>query len=89
MSLPFLRKEIDGIDKNVLELLAKRFTIAEQIGHHKTMVQDVAREKELRHIWKLQAEALSLSPTFAMALLDLILGESHRIQSTSLQNRIA
>ncbi len=89
MSLPFLRKEIDGIDKQVLDLLAKRFVIAEQIGHQKTTVQDMAREKELRHIWKIQAEALSLSPTFAMALLDLILGESHRVQSASLQNRIA
>lgn len=75
-----LRQRIDSIDGQVLELLAQRMKIAEEIGRFKqqqnvTILQVSRFEKMLRD-WLEQAEPLALSPSFVKGLLEMVHKES-------------
>ncbi len=75
-----LRQRIDSIDGQVLELLAQRMKIAEEIGRFKqqqnvTILQVSRFEKMLRD-WLEQAEPLALSPDFVKGLLEMVHKES-------------
>ena len=50
-SLPGLRREIDGIDRKIIELLAHRMSVVDQIAAQKSLdkIRDSNREKEVLH----------------------------------------
>ena len=87
MSIVQLRKKIDSIDTQLIELLAQRFLVAQKIGDLKKKgghtITDKAREKELTtfHAWL--EKKYSLSTKFTKSLWDLIIKESKRIQKIS------
>ena len=84
-SLKKLRQQIDKLDNQLLEILARRFAVTKQVGEYKKKknlpVQDKKREKEIfreRRIW---AKRLNLNPLFIEKLFKLIIKnvkENHR-----------
>ena len=81
MNLIHLRQQVDGIDKSILQLIAKRFLLVQEIRPLKTAVADVHREESLHQLWKEHAATLGLSETFIAELLDIVLAESRRLQT--------
>ncbi len=79
-----LRKEIEGIDKQLIELLGKRMKLSEKIGNSKKEfglpIQDKEREKEVKKELKSIAKENNLSEAFVDGLYDHIFDESRRIQ---------
>ncbi len=82
--LKIKRRELDQIDREILELLRKRFKVVEEITETKKKlglpVYDKNREEEVkvtREIWGLE---LGIPRDFTEKLLNLILDESKRIQ---------
>lgn len=78
--LASLRAEIDECDKQIIELLARRFRLVRKVGEYKAIhslpVLDEARENELLHDRRRQAgENYSVEEIF-----QLILEQSRRIQ---------
>ena len=84
-SLKKLRQQIDKLDNQLLEILARRFAVTKQIGEYKKKknlsVQDKKREKEIfreRRIW---AKRLNLNPLLIEKFFKLIIKnvkENHR-----------
>jgi chorismate mutase len=82
-----LRKEIDGLDKNLLQTLRKRFKIVEKISkikkklklpaHQKARWEEMLKERVARGI------SLKLDKGFTQSLFKLIHKESKRIQGTN------
>ena len=83
-SLDELRRKIDNIDDQLLELLAKRMEVSREIGaykrEHKLPVVQTARYKDLMERRVSDGEKLALSPDFVRHLLGLIHEESVRQQ---------
>jgi len=79
-SLKKYRKEIDKIDKAIIQLLEKRFSIVEKIGEFKRRFKlkfkDKKREKEMLEKRKKLIRKLNLSSDFIEKLLKLIIKES-------------
>ena len=77
-----LRKEIDRIDKEVLQSLEERFKITQEIGEiknkEKFQIQDHTRENEMMGERTNQTE---LNEDFVEKLFLTILDESKRLQS--------
>ena len=78
-----LRDEIDGCDKQIIELLARRFELARKIGRYKAIhnlpVLDEAREAELLSDRRRRASAAG---NFSIdGIFKLILEESRQIQA--------
>jgi chorismate mutase / prephenate dehydrogenase len=80
-NLIHIRQQIDAIDHSILQLLAKRLELATQTRAFKSIVKDENREREVQRRWKEEAEALGLSPAFTDQIFQLVLKESHRLQS--------
>ena len=79
-----LRKQIDELDDQLLELLAKRMRISCEIGtfkkeHNMTVVQ-TGRYDEILHTRISQAEAMKMDTEFIRTILDAIHEESVRQQ---------
>lgn len=83
-SLEELRRQIDRIDDEILDLLAKRMGVSREIGRykreHKLPVVQTARYKNLMEKRVADGERLDLSPDFIRALLAVIHEESVRQQ---------
>lgn len=83
-NLDDLRRKIDSIDDELLELLAKRMKVSRDIGRykkeHKLPVVQTGRYKNLMERRVLDGEKLELSPDFVKALLAAIHEESVRQQ---------
>lgn len=81
-----LREEIDGIDTEVVRLLARRMRVATEIKKIKlqsgTATFDPAREERLKARIADMASEQGLSPDFALGLYEQILVESKRIQDS-------
>ncbi|NQZ06141.1 MAG: bifunctional chorismate mutase/prephenate dehydrogenase [Algicola sp.] len=79
-----LRDEIDSLDSQLVQLLAKRSKVTRQVGLYKTIkgvpVYVPARENELLAKRKKQAEALGVSPELVEDLLRRIMRESYQSQ---------
>jgi chorismate mutase len=80
-----LREKIDKIDDLVIQKMAERMQIVEQIGTHKknngiTILQ-VNRWDEILQKRTNYAKALKLNPEFTEKILELIHGESIRKQT--------
>lgn len=78
---------IDEIDNQIITLLSKRFSICEQIAHHKrksfTPIKQRKREHELFQARKEKALKLGINPKFTKALFQLIIKHSRTIQKES------
>ena len=78
-----LRKEIDSIDSEILELISKRFGISREIGNLKNSsgmkIYDPEREKEIAQKWGVEGKEHGLDGKMLMPILDSILSFSkHR-----------
>ncbi len=84
MSLEPIRTKIDEIDTAFLALLSLRMEQSKKLKQLKAgkNIEDKSREETLRRKWRLQAKALGLDEEFAITILEMILIESKRIQST-------
>ena len=78
------RKNIDRIDKQIIELLKERFEISKKIGKYKKQnnlpVKNKKREKQIIQKRKGSLEKTSLDSKFIKKIFKLILKESQRIQ---------
>lgn len=82
-TLSSLRSEMDGLDEEIISLLAQRMAMSERIGDHKATVDleilQPERWQEILSTRSTLARQLGLSPEFILDLLDLIHEESiHR-----------
>lgn len=79
-SLKKYRKEIDKIDRTIIQLLEKRFSIVEKIGEFKRKfklkIRDKKREKEMLEKRKKLIRKLNLSSDFIEKFFRLIIRES-------------
>lgn len=84
MKLEELRRDIDKIDQELVQLFHTRFKIVEEIaklkGELEVSIEDNAREKEVVENYKKAAEG-KLDAGFVEELVNLILSYSKRIQS--------
>ncbi|GAA0293140.1 bifunctional chorismate mutase/prephenate dehydrogenase [Psychrosphaera haliotis] len=87
MSLTDLREEIDSIDTQLVELLARRQKITGKVGAYKKTIgkaiYDPVREAELIAERRTLAESLSVSPDLIEDLLRRIMRESYQSQHNS------
>ncbi|MDP2270946.1 MAG: chorismate mutase [Archangium sp.] len=78
MKLAEMRAQLDALDAELIELLARRASVVEEIWAWKQQHQvariDPARELELRSRLLAQAESLGLSIDAISAILDRIIG---------------
>lgn len=81
-NLDQLRKEIDSIDLNLLELLEKRFQTVKKIAETKQKInlptQSIDREDEIIDSWLSHKKLCSTE--FITQLVQLILHESRQFQ---------
>jgi len=79
-----LRKKIDSIDAELLNLLVKRKVISKQIGEYKRQkhlpIKDCNREEKLLNKLKIQAQALGLDEEMISNIFKLIIEDSVKIQ---------
>jgi chorismate mutase len=75
------RKKIDKIDKEIINLLEKRFDIAKKMGEYKRKnnipLVDKKREEE---IFQTRVKHSKFSPDFTKKLFKLIILESRKVQ---------
>ncbi len=80
MKLEDLRTELSAIDRQILELAARRQSLAESIGEVKQSAgqptRDFSREKLVLESAREQAGALGLSPDLAAAMMRLLIEAS-------------
>jgi len=82
--LEALRRHIDGLDQELLALLAQRCRLAVDIGQHKARqgrpIRDPQREAELLDAREEQGASLELDPDFVRELFALIVSRSRAVQ---------
>lgn len=87
MLLNDLRKEIDSIDEQMIELIGKRIDIAREIAkvkkQHKLPILDGSREEEIRDVVKNLAKKRGLSSMVMGEIIELILDYS-RIEMSAI-----
>jgi chorismate mutase/prephenate dehydratase len=87
-----LRQEIDDADRQLIQILARRFNAVKRVGSMKQAeadqpLLDTERERRIQASWVQDAEALGLSAPFARRVLKEILNHSRRLQETLIENR--
>ncbi len=86
-----LRKQIDSIDTELVELLAKRMQISREIGkykkEHRMPVLQMGRHDEIMHSRCQAAKEMEMSPDFMKVVLQAIHEESVRQQLEILNRR--
>ncbi len=79
-----LRVEINDVDTQIIELIAKRQQIALAIGEYKKQnnlpVFDPKREILLREFHKSICEKYSVAPDLVAKLFELLIEESRKVQ---------
>lgn len=89
MNLTDLRKQIDGIDQKILELLANRTDLSKKVlqykKKHNLSVFQPSREKEILAARKELAAELNLDPKFVDSLFEMLFANSRKIQEEALQ----
>ncbi len=80
-----LRKEIEGIDRELIRLLARRFEQVRRLGPCKeregVSIEDPARERELDRLHGQLARQLGLSEELVARIFQAVLAESKRQQA--------
>ena len=82
MSLPHLRQQIDQLDREIIERIAKRLALAQQTTSLKSSVYDAKREEELKTLWRTEAQKHSLNPEPCLAILQILIDEAARLQNS-------
>ncbi|WP_202613991.1 chorismate mutase [Silvanigrella paludirubra] len=84
MNLNTLRKEIEDIDKLIIECLAKRENISTKIGEIKRemgiQIYDSEREKNLNSYYHELSLKFNLDPEFILKIFKLIIKKSRNVQ---------
>ncbi len=80
MNLETIRKDIEKIDQEIINLLAKRFNLAKQTRQFKKQAEDLSREKEVLDYLTKLAKEYKLSFEFIEKLYKLIFTESKKLQ---------
>lgn len=79
------RRQIDGLDQQILELLARRMSLVQQIGQlkkeHNITILQIRRWKTIFKDRMLKGEDMSLNPSFVKKMLELVHKESIEIQN--------
>jgi len=80
MSLEDLRSDLSAIDRQIIELVAKRQSIVGEIGRRKLSsgraTRDYEREKEVLEMARRQADALRVDPNLAEDLMTALIRSS-------------
>lgn len=78
------RRQIDNIDKKIVELLARRIAIAKQIGEKKRMlkirISSEEREKEILQKVRMYSKKKKLNEKFVLNLYKKIINYSKKVQ---------
>jgi len=84
MDLKDIRKDIDSIDNQILELLEKRFSLMPSVIDYKIKnnldIFDSAREKEILKNKIFSAKNFSIDEKFITEIYQLIMDQSKKIQ---------
>jgi chorismate mutase/prephenate dehydratase len=87
-----LRKEIDQLDSQILELLAERLNIARQVVETKDAsgmdIRDTSREGDIIRQRILEGAQLHLESHFVTRVFHELLAESNRAQHDLLQHKL-
>ena len=79
-----IRKQIDQIDQKILNLIAKRYSLALKLADQKKQnnlpIQDKKREEKILANIVKKAKKLSIAPEHVQKLFKQILKESRRVQ---------
>ena len=80
MSLDDLREQLSGVDRRLVELIAKRQQLVSEIGRHKrnagAATRDYAREKDVLDMGRSQAAELGIDPDLAEDVLRKLIRSS-------------
>lgn len=83
--LEFLRKQIDEVDSQLIEILSKRMDLSSQIGEykrdHQVTILQIKRWEEIKRTRGQLASSIGLGDNFTRSLLQLIHKESIRTQT--------
>lgn len=86
LTLPEIRKAIDDADEILLRALSARFRAVSYLKRAKKAgklkIEDPDRERMIKEQWAVRAKELDVPPELALLILDFILTESKRIQSS-------
>jgi chorismate mutase/prephenate dehydratase len=86
-----VRKEIDDADRQLIQILARRFDAVRRVGDvkraEKGPLLDSERERRVQSSWVQDAESLGLSAPFARRILKEILNHSRRLQESLIEDR--
>ena len=81
-----LRKEIDEIDKQLINLLSKRKEIVLKIGkikkENKLRIEDKKREKDIIRRIETMSKKKNVDPTLAKKIIMLLIQNAKKIQSS-------
>lgn len=79
-----LRKEIDKIDKDIINLIAKRYDVVKKIGNQKKKnnldIKDCNREKWLHAYHESLSIKFELEPKAIQKIFAIIIKEAKKIQ---------
>ncbi len=80
MNLDELRKNLSAVDRQIVELIARRQRIVADIGRHKRgsgkATRDYEREKDVLDMARTQAEALGIDPSLADDIMSMLIQSS-------------
>lgn len=86
LTIPTVRAAIDDADDILLKALAARFRAIRHLKEIKRetgmQIESTSREAELKDKWKKKAHDLNIPSELALLILDFILAESKRLQSS-------
>ena len=86
MELEELRKNIDSIDRQILEILAKRMELVSKVAQYKKekgiTLKQPEREKQLIERNRAIAKELGLCEDFVESICRAIINESLRLEET-------
>ncbi|HJQ36972.1 MAG TPA: chorismate mutase [Thermoanaerobaculia bacterium] len=84
--LAHLRKEVDTLDLQFLDILAKRIAVVQELSVYKCALgiplRDAEREEELVELHSLWAERLGLPQTLVRELFSVVLQSSRELQAS-------
>jgi len=80
MSLENLRQRLNELDRQIVELIAERQSVVDEVGRHKvaagTATRDFTREKEVLDAARLRAEKLGVDPDVAELVMQQLIETS-------------
>ena len=88
-TLADLRAEIDSCDRQLLEVLARRFAAVHEVAELKGSATQVIAPQRVREVLTTRAawgQELGIDARFAELFFRLLLGEAHRVEAVSMRS---